>query len=105
MTEITVVIENKNVKLTLLVNNNLQHYGVEPNGYFSVRGLEHSCWDNLEYFRHTSLETFTEGIEDEDVKRIEELGYPIEKVYKSVNKIIKKAKKIGLWFDLSRKKD
>ena len=93
-----VALEHGNVKLTILVSEDLSMWrgGV---GFFEVVGVKDICWDNLEYFSNLPFKKFKEDFKQEELDRFEELGYKLKDIYKSVNKLLKDAKRLLLLSD------
>ena len=90
-----VVFEHGNVKLTILVSEDLSMWrgGV---GFFEVVGIEDICWDNLEYFSNLPFKKFKEDFRQEELDSFEELGYKLKDIYKSIKKLLKDAERLLL---------
>lgn len=90
-----VALEHGNVKLTILVSEDLSIWrgGV---GFFEVVGIRDICWDNLEYFSNLPFKKFKEDFRQEDLDRFEELGYKLKDIYKSIKKLLKDAERLLL---------
>lgn len=90
-----VVLEHGNVKLTILVSEDLSMWrgGV---GFFEVVGIRDICWDNLEYFSNLPFKKFKEDFRQEELDSFEELGYKLKGVYKSIKKLLKDAERLLL---------
>lgn len=99
MTTISIVLEHNNVELTLLADKNLKQVYSEPSGFFSIHKMKNTCWDNLSYFIDLPFEKFINDFSEKEEKQLKELGYKKEDLYKSIKKLIKLAKKMGLWFE------
>jgi hypothetical protein len=99
MTTISIVLEHNNVELTLLVDKNLKQAYSEPSGFFLIHKMEETCWDNFSYFINLPFEKFVNDFDEKEEKRLKELGYKKKDLYKSIKKLIKLAKKMGLWFE------
>ena len=90
-----VALEHGNVKLTILVSEDLSMWrgGV---GFFEVVGVKDICWDNLEYFSNLPFKKFKEDFRQEELDSFEELGYKLKDIYKSIKKLLKDAERLLL---------
>ena len=87
-----------NIELNIAVQENLK--GEEDRlknfGWFEISDgtidAETCSWDNLDFFNGVSFELFKNECKD-DLKRC---GFSAKKVYKDINKLLKRAKKLKL---------